>query len=86
MAEEMTNEEARVWASNFLDDLQRSCPGIPDPEDEIEELRLENKRLTAILPDVIRDYFRWHKEMGYVSHKDSDVDEFVNQALKGGGE
>lgn len=27
--------------------------------------------------ELLRAYFKWHKEQGYVSHKDSDIDEFI---------
>lgn len=27
--------------------------------------------------ELLRDYFKWHKEQGFVSHKDSDIDEFL---------
>ena len=26
---------------------------------------------------VLREYFRWHKEQGFVSHKDCHIDEFI---------
>lgn len=26
--------------------------------------------------ELLRAYFKWHKEQGFVSHKDSDIDEF----------
>lgn len=29
--------------------------------------------------ELLRDYFAWHKEKGYVSHKPSDIDEFINE-------
>lgn len=28
--------------------------------------------------ELLRDYFKWHKEQGFVSHKDSDIDEFLS--------
>lgn len=31
---------------------------------------------------MFRDYFKWHKEQGFVSHKDSDIDEFLDSYLK----
>lgn len=36
------------------------------------------KLLTVSKPsEQLQDYFKWHKEQGYVSHKDSDIDEFL---------
>ena len=29
--------------------------------------------------ELLRDYFAWHEEKGYVSHKDSDIDEFLSE-------
>lgn len=27
--------------------------------------------------ELLRAYFKWHKEQGFVSHKDSDIDDFL---------
>lgn len=27
--------------------------------------------------ELLKSYFKWHKEQGFVSHKDSDIDEFI---------
>jgi hypothetical protein len=49
---------------------------------------LEKQRITTDLlrlfsvvrrSELLRDYFDWHKEKGYVSHKPSDIDEFLSE-------
>jgi hypothetical protein len=35
---------------------------------------------------VIKDYFDWHKSMGFVSHKPEDIREFVKETIGGNGE
>ena len=41
---------------------------------ELELLAIETDSKKG---DLLRAYFKWHKEKGYVSHKDSDIDEFI---------
>jgi hypothetical protein len=53
--------------------------------EEILQLITEaNQALQLLQPDVsgqselLRSYFKWHKEQGFVSHKDCDIDEFLS--------
>jgi hypothetical protein len=41
------------------------------------EIELLNLFAVSGRSELLRDYFKWHKEQGYVSHKDSDIDEFL---------
>jgi hypothetical protein len=43
-------------------------------ECEVEKLNIP---VVSGQSELLRDYFKWHKEQGYVSHKDSDIDEFL---------
>ena len=29
--------------------------------------------------ELLRDYFSWHEEKGFVSHKPSDIDDFLSE-------
>lgn len=44
-------------------------------------LKAELLRLFSVVArsELLRDYFVWHKKKGYVSHKPSDIDEFINE-------
>ena len=50
---------------------------------ELELLAIENdnealrKHAVSGRSELLRAYFRWHKEQGFVSHKDSDIDGFL---------
>ena len=56
--------------------------------DTTELQELEKQRITTDLlrlfnvvgrSELLRDYFAWHEEKGYVSHKPSDIDEFLDE-------
>lgn len=56
--------------------------------DTTELQELEKQRITTDLlrlfnavgrSELLRGYFAWHEEKGYVSHKKSDIDEFVSE-------
>ena len=34
----------------------------------------------------IKNYFEWHKSMGFVSHKPEDIDEYYNETFMGNNE
>ena len=34
----------------------------------------------------IKNYFEWHKSMGFVSHKPEDIDEYYNEKFGGNNE
>lgn len=46
---------------------------------KLAESEVKKFRLGAVSgrSELLRAYFRWHKEQGFVSHKDSDIDEFL---------
>lgn len=65
-----TNKRRRIPYSRLNDKHKFPvwCP-LPDVE--------ENK-----IAELLRGYFRWHDEMGFISHKDGDIDEYVSSTSK----
>ena len=55
--------------------IAKEAKNIPDwcPLPDVEE----NK-----IAELLRGYFRWHDEMGFISHKDGDIDEYVSSISK----
>jgi hypothetical protein len=49
---------------------------------ELEKQRITTDLLSLFIvgrSELLRDYFAWHKEKGFVSHKPSDIDEFLSK-------
>ena len=42
---------------------------------ELELLEFEKELYERT--ELLREYFRWHKEQGFASHKDCHIDEFI---------
>lgn len=57
-----TNEE---WANEFLE-----SHGL----EPIDNDRLKSDRHIS---SILNDYFTWHNSMGFVSHKPSDINEYI---------
>ena len=59
--------------------------GHCDPSAYEAMVYYEREVKKLIIPDVVgrsellRDYFAWHEEKGYVSHKPSDIDDFLDE-------
>ena len=48
-----------------------------------DELELQRKQCNIAnvvgQSELLRDYFAWHEEKGFISHKPSDIDEFLSE-------
>lgn len=49
-------------------------------DDTLEQAKAIHKEEKT---QLIKDYFDWHKAMGFVSHKPEDIEEFINEKFGG---